>query len=280
MHIVVIGARGQLGAAMVEACRAQHDVAALDRAAVDVTDPAAVHAAVMSARPDAVINCTGYNAVDAAETHAADALAVNAVAVRSMARAAADAGAAFVHFSTDFVFDGLATVPMTEAHPTNPRSVYAMSKLLGEYLAADASPAYVLRVESLFGEVAGHTPKGSVAAIVGTLRAGKAPRVFHDRTVTPTYVFDAADATLALLEGGQPGGLYHCVNSGTATWLDVAEEAARLLGVSPGFDAVPFAGATFPARRPQYCALSNEKLVAAGARMPSWQDALARYLAR
>lgn len=266
---------------MVDECRRRHhEVVALDRASLDITTPASVQAVLAAVAPDAIVNCTGYNAVDAAEEHPSDALAVNAIAVRSLAHTARTLGAAFVHYSTDFVFDGLALAPMTEAHPTNPRSVYAASKLLGEWFAMDASPAYVLRVESLFGEADGVTPKGSLASIVTALKAGKAPRVFEDRVVTPTYVPDAARATVTLLERRADAGLYHCVNSGHASWLDVGIEAAHLMGLPPTFEPVRFADVKFPAMRPQYCALANDKIVAAGAEMPTWQDALRRYLVK
>lgn len=278
MRLVVIGARGQLGAVVVGECAAHHEVVAFDHAALDVTDPAAVMAAVTGARPDAVVNCTGYNAVDAAEEHPVEALAVNGLAVRSMARAAAACGATLVHYSSDFVFDGAASAPMIETDRPNPRSVYAVSKLLGEWFALEAPSAYVLRVESLFGEAPGVPPKGSVAAIVAALRAGRTPTVFADRTVSPTFVPDAAVATRRLLEGRPPVGLYHCVNTGQATWLEFATEAARLLGVPPVFDVRRFADVQLPAARPQYCALSNQKLLATGIAMPTWKDALARYL--
>jgi dTDP-4-dehydrorhamnose reductase len=280
MQIVVLGSRGQLGAAIVHACSGRHAVHALDRAALDLTDDAAVGGTIGRLNPDAIINCTGYNAVDAAETHPVDALRVNALAVRSLARAARRANAALVHFSTDFVFDGTASVPMTEEHPPNPRSAYAVSKLLGEWFAADAPTWYVLRVESLFGVAPGQTPKGSLEVIIDGLRAGRRVRVFGDRTVSPTYVIDAAAATLALLERRSAPGLYHCVNSGSGTWLDVASEAARLLGVAPQFDVVSLADVELPAPRPAYCAMSNAKLAAAAYVMPTWQDALARHLAR
>ncbi len=281
MRIAVIGSRGQLGAAMVEEAGGRHEVVALDRTALDITRPSEVHRVLAAIAPDAIVNCTGYNAVDKAEECPADALAVNAVAVRSMASAARSLKAAFVHYSTDFVFDGLASAPMDETHPTNPRSVYATSKLLGEWLAADASPAYVLRVESLFGEVAGVAPKGSLAGIVTGLRQGARPKVFVDRIVSPTYVFDAAALTLALLERRAEPGLYHCVNSGHATWYDVGVEVARLLQVSPDLEAVRFADVKFPAARPQYCALANDKLRhAAAMTIPTWQQALAEYVAR
>jgi dTDP-4-dehydrorhamnose reductase len=280
MRIAVIGARGQLGAAVIEACAGRHEAVPLDRQALDITRPAMVRDVIARVAPDAIVNCTGYNAVDAAEAHPADALAVNAIAVRTLAIEARRVGAALVHYSTDFVFAGTASEPMAEDYPPRPASVYAASKLMGEWFALDASPAYVLRVESLFGEIAGVAPKGSLAAIVGALKRGERPRVFLDRVVSPTYVFDAAPATLHLLESRAAAGLYHCVNSGHATWLAVAEEAARLLGLPPAFEPVRFADAAFPAARPQYCALSNAKLRAAGANLPPWQDALARYLAR
>ena len=158
-------------------------------------------------------------------------------------------------------------------------AAYAASKLLGEWFAADAPRAYVLRVESLFGGAPeGRPAKGSVAVILNTMLAGGEARVFKDRTVSPTYVIDAARATRRLLEANVPPGLYHCVNSGHCTWLEFARELARQLGVDARLLAVSTADVPMRAVRPQYCALSNQKLIAAGIDMPTWQDALTRYL--
>jgi dTDP-4-dehydrorhamnose reductase len=279
MRVAVIGARGQLGAAVVSEFAQAHEVRAFDRSTLDVTDGAAVLAAMAGAAPHAIVNCSGYNAVDAAETHPADALAVNALAVRSFARAAVACGAALVHYSSDFVFDGTIPRPLTEDDPPNPRSAYASSKLLGEWFAQEAGRAYVLRVESLFGVGPGGPDKGSAAAIVRGLRDGTRPKVFSDRTVSPTYIWDAARATRLLLEQQAPAGLYHCVNSELCTWEAFALEAARLMGVEPRVEPVLFAAATFPAARPLYCAMSNARLAGAiGEPIPTWQDALGRYL--
>src|SRR2546426_11124685 len=191
MRIAVVGARGQLGAAVVHECSASHAVTALAHADLDVTDEAAVGAAMDRVRPDAIVNCAAYNDVDGAEDHPIQALNLNAFAVRALARAAEAHGAALVHYGSDFVFDGTATVPYTEEDRPNPRSVYAASKLLGEWFAADAPRWYVLRVESLFGHVAGgRPPKGTVAAIMDRLITGEVAEIFYDRTVTPTYVHD------------------------------------------------------------------------------------------
>jgi len=279
MRIAVAGAGGQLGAALVHECTAAHEVVAFAHADLDVTDAAAVYAAMERARPDAIINGVAYNDVDAAEDHPIDALNVNAFAVRALARAAQTHGAALVHYSTDFVFDGTAAAPYTEEDPPNPRSVYAASKLLGEWFAADAPRAYVLRVESLFGQApGGPPPKGSVATILETIRAGGEARVFEDRTVSPTAIADAARATRELLERGAPSGLYHCVNSGFCTWLELARELARRLGVEARLTPVRLADVPMRVARPRYCALSNAKLASVGVTMPPWQDALERYV--
>jgi len=280
VRVAVVGARGQLGAAIVhEFSASAHDVIRFSHQALDVTADDAVETAMERARPDAIINCAAYNEVDAAEDHPVAALDLNAFAVRTLARAAERAGAAFVHYGSDFVFDGNTTAPYGENATPSPLSSYGASKMLGEWFALDAPRSYVLRVESLFGRApGGGPPKGSVAGILKGLQDGSAPRVFQDRTVSPTYIIDAAAATRQLLETSAPAGLYHCVSSGFCTWLEFGVELARLLGLEAKLTPVKVADVTLRARRPQYCALSNEKLRQAGIEMPTWQNALARYV--
>jgi dTDP-4-dehydrorhamnose reductase len=278
VRVAVVGARGQLGTAILREFEQRHEVVAFGRDTLDVSDDLAVAAAMTRALPDVIINCAAYNDVDGAEDHPVDALNANSFAVRALARAASERDATFVHYSTDFVFDGAATRPYTETDPPNPRSTYAASKLLGEWFAVDAPRSYVLRVESLFGRAAGGGPStGSVATIAKALEAGEEARVFEDRTVSPTYIIDAAKATLQLVEQSAPPGLYHCVNAGHCTWLEFARELARQLSVEPRLVPVRMADLAFRATRPLYCALSTDKLAAAGIAMPTWQDAVARY---
>jgi dTDP-4-dehydrorhamnose reductase len=279
LRIAVIGARGQLAAAVIHECQGDHELIPFPRADLDVTDDGAVAAAMDEARPDVIVNGAAFTDVDGAEDHPIDALNINAFGVRALARAAAKLGARLVHYSTDFVFDGRVSQPYGEEDRPNPRSVYAASKLLGEWFALDAPRAYVLRVETLFGSAPdGGPPKGSVAGIVRALRAGSVPTVFEDRTISPTYVIDAARATRRLIEVDAPPGIYHCVNTGSCTWVELARELARLLGVEPRLTQTRMADVRLRAVRPQYCALSNAKLRAAGVDMPSWQDALGRYI--
>jgi len=279
MRVAVLGARGQLGAAIVQEASVRHEVVPYDHRDLDVTDARAVQAEVARVRPDVIVNCTGYNAVDLAEDEPVAALEVNAFGVRNLARAAGEAGATLVHYSSDFVFDGEADKPYTEEDRPNPQSAYAASKMLGEWFGEDAPQSYVLRVESLFGRIKdARPPKGTVAGIVMGLLAGRPVTVFNDRTVSPTYVFDAARATMTLIERKGAPGLYHCVSSGHTTWADFAREAARLLGVDAHLKVVSVADVKLKAPRPRYCALSNAKLAAAGFEMPTWQDALRRFI--
>jgi dTDP-4-dehydrorhamnose reductase len=276
MKVVVTGAAGQLGRAVVRRLSSSATVTPLTRQDLDIADERDVARVIAAARPDVIVNCSAYNAVDDAEDHAGLALSSNAFGVLALARAARVAGAVLVHYGTDFVFDGKAERPYAETDPPHPESNYAISKLLGDWFAGDAPAHYVLRVESLFG---GSRAKSSIDRILEGIRRGEPVRVFVDRTVTPSYVADVAEATARLLEVRPKSGLYHCVNSGVTTWLGIAEEAARLLKRQAVLVPVTVDAVRLRAKRPKYCALSNEKLRAAGIDMPPWQDALSRYVA-
>jgi dTDP-4-dehydrorhamnose reductase len=272
---LILGAAGQLGDAMTRGLADRYDVLARTRSELDIAAPRADEQ-ITGLRPDVIINCAAYNAVDAAETHPVDALAANALALRTLARAATTLGATLVHYGTDFVFDGCTERPYVETDLPNPRSTYGTSKLLGEWFAMETPRHYVLRVESLFG---GERAGSSIDKIAATVRAGGEVRAFSDRTVSPSYVADVVVATRQLLERQAPYGLYHCVNSGWTTWLTMAQTIAEILGCPDAtITAVKMAEAGLIAGRPQFAALSNDKLTRAGILMPTWEDAIRRYL--
>ena len=277
-RVLVTGAAGQLAASIIRAFW-DRDVIAHTHATLDVTDGVAVQREIGNARPDLIVNCAAFNQVDEAERRATDAFGINAFAVRNLARAAESCGAALVHYGSDFVFDGTATQPYDEVAAPGPRSVYASSKLVGEWLALEAPRAYVLRVESLFGSPADWTGRrGTLDGIVAGLEAGREVPVFTDRTVSPSYVVDIAAATRYLVDDDAAPGTYHCVNSGYGTWQEVALEVARILRVPARLKLLTMDQVSLAAARPRFCALSNRKLAAAGFTMPPWQDALQRWL--
>ena len=275
-RVLITGAAGQLALATAAEFAGRAEVRALGHADLDITNTRAVEREVSSFHPTHIINCAAYNDVERAEDEPEMALNVNAFGVRVLARAAADTGAVLVHYSTDFVFDGRGSHPYTEEDPPNPASVYAASKLLGEWFALEVVNGFVLRVASLFG---GPSAKSSVDRIVQALLDRREARVFSDRMASPTYVVDAAAATRQLVEHGTPG-LYHCVGTDHGTWHELGVEAARLLNADKGLLApVPVASVAMRASRPKYAALSNAKL-AAIVPMPTWKDALGRYITK
>src|SRR4051794_28050292 len=214
MRLLVTGAAGMLGRDVVAAAgRGGHEIVALARRDLDITDAAAVTRAVLDARPDAVINCAAWTDVDGAEAAEEQATAVNGAGAGHVARAAASAGALVVHVSSDYVFTGDATEPYTESSDVGPLSAYGRSKLAGERAVAQASPrAAIVRASWLFG------PGGR--NFVDTMLRLAAERdevtVVDDQTGCPTYTGHLAVALVEIAERGLTGVL-HVAGGGACT---------------------------------------------------------------
>jgi dTDP-4-dehydrorhamnose reductase len=223
VRLFVTGSRGQLGRALQRTAAAGgHEYIGRDLPELDITDATAVRDAVAEARPDAVINCAAYTAVDAAEADEARALAVNGGAVAGLAAVADEAGALLVQISTDFVFDGASKRPYREDDPPHPLSAYGRTKLAGERGAELARRHLIVRTAWLFGDGANF-----VEAIHRQLDAGASElRVVGDQRGCPTYAVDLAGALLRLLEAGA-SGVVHVVNQGQASWFEFAVEIVR-----------------------------------------------------
>jgi len=275
MKVLVTGAKGQLGSTFVRVLSSSYEVVGTVRDELDLTDDISVRAVISEVRPDLILNCAAYNEVDSAESCPETALAVNAFGVQALAVMAAECGSTLVHFSTDFVFDGNTSKPYSEADTPNPQSVYATSKLLGEWFAAETPQHYVIRVESLFGGKG--LRRSSLDLLADALLKKEPVRAFTDRVVSPSYVEDVAEATIKILTRGLPNGLYHCVGSGSASWFDVVAELASRLEMATPIQPITLKDMNLPAKRPQFSALSNRKLASAGVVIPSWQDAVRRY---
>lgn len=276
--VAVIGAGGQLGHALSALWADRAEVHRFTGDRLDLCDAPAVAAMVADVRPSVIVNAAAFNDVDGAESRQAEAIDVNGIGVGVLARAAATVNATFVHFSTDFVFAGRCPGVWTEADAPEPQSVYAQSKLVGEWQAAECPAHYVLRVESLFG---GERRRSSIDRITDALLRGEPVTLFADRTVTPSFVDDVAEAAWRLLDVQGPPGLYHCVNAGVTTWYGVGAAIAR----AGGFDEALLRPSSvrqvvMKAARPQYAALSAARLEAVAGALPDWHDALGRYLRR
>jgi dTDP-4-dehydrorhamnose reductase len=275
VRAVVVGSAGQLGRELVRLLG--DEVAwAGDRAEIDVTDATAVNALVARERPDVVFNATAYNRVDAAESEPGAAFAVNAVAAHVLARAAREAGALLVHYSTDYVFDGAASTPYREGDPPRPLCVYGASKLAGEHLVAAAGGDHlVMRTSGVLGRGGSEQKGGSfVDRILAQARAGKPLRVVADQVFAPTSAVDLAAASIALVARGARG-LFHVTNAGSCSWHELAAAALEIAGLDLPVERISAADLRLPARRPAYSVLGGSRYLALGLPpLRPWREAL------
>jgi len=276
----VAGAAGQLGRELV--ARLGGELAwAGGRAELDVTDAAAVNALVARVRPDVVFNATAYNRVDAAESEPERAFAVNALAPRTLALAAREAGALLVHVSTDYVFDGALARPYREDDPAQPLSVYGASKLAGEReVLVSAAESLVVRTSGVLGRRGSAQKGGSfVDRILARARAGQPLRVVTDQVFAPTSAGELAGALVALVRLGARG-LCHVTNEGSCSWHELATAALAAAGLEPQVQAITARELMLPARRPAYSVLDGSRARALGLPpLRHWQDALAELVA-
>lgn len=276
MRILVTGAAGQVGSRVAEHLT-HHDVVTLSRDSFDITDRDTVEQVLGELGPDAVVNAAAMTNVDACERDPERAFAVNALAVRWLAVAAARTGAHVVHVSTDYVFDGTKSTPYDEWDPVDPLSEYGRSKLAGEReLEAHAPSWAVVRTSWVFGA------RGSdlVSWAFDAYDRGELDGVLADQVSVPTYAPDLA-AVLARFAVERREGLYH-VTSGSeaATRHELVTVALRARGDATD-GVAPIAEADFerPARRPVYSVLDNRALRLAGeAPLRAWRDAVTEYV--
>ncbi len=273
MRLLVTGAAGMLGQDVVAAATsAGHDVVALARRDLDITDAAAVTHAVSDASPAAVVNCAAWTDVDGAEAAEDDAGAVNGTGAGLLARAATDAGAHFVQVSTDYVFAGDATKPYVESDPVDPHSAYGRSKLHGEAAVREAAPRHaIVRAAWLFG------PGGR--NFVDTMRRLAADRdevtVVDDQVGSPTYTGHLAQALVEIAERGLAGTL-HVAGGGRCSWYDLAAATFAATGAAVTLRRGTSADLDRPARRPAFSVLVSEREDAP--RLPDWRAGLCAHL--
>jgi dTDP-4-dehydrorhamnose reductase len=269
MRLLVTGAAGMLGRDVVAAAEgAGHGVTALSRRDLDVTDPAAVRAAVEAARPDAVVNCAAWTDVDGAEEHEADATRINGEGAGNVAAAAPFV----VHVSSDYVFDGTATAPYREADPTGPAGAYGRSKLAGEIAVAAAGEEHaIVRSAWLFG-VHG---KNFVATMLRLAEDRDEVNVVADQIGCPTFTGHLAPALVEIAEQ-RLGGVMHMAGGGSCSWHELAQATFEEAGTD--CRALPVATAEFPrpAPRPAWSVLASTRPEVPA--LPPWREGLSAYL--
>jgi dTDP-4-dehydrorhamnose reductase len=274
IRVIVTGAAGMLGQEVVAtAVAAGHSAVGLNRAALDVTDSDAVRRLLSDEGPDAVINCAGYTNVDGAEEERPAAFDLNGRAPGVVAAAAAEVGAAVLHVSSDYVFDGRKGEPYVESDATAPLSAYGESKLAGEQATAAENPRhYVVRSAWLFG-LGG---RNFVETMLRLARERDEVRVVDDQVGSPTFCVDLADALVRLVRTDDYG-LHHVAGGGACSWAEFAAEIFRQAEVDCRATAITTAEMDRPAPRPAYSALDSER--PDNPRLRPWPEGLAAYLA-
>ncbi len=276
---VLVFGNGQLGYDLIRVLKNDFEVVALDRQAVDVTDKQAVISAVKQANPVFVINATAYNKVEQAESERDLAFQINSQAVCNLGEAAKLVDAIFVHVSTDYVFDGSRDF-FKESDEPNPLNAYGASKLEGESKLKDiGGKFYLIRTSSVFGVKQSGQKMNFVDKIISLAKEGKPLKVVADQIMSPTYSLDLANKIKEIMEKLPAFGIYHITNQGSCSWYEFAKEILENMGLKANLDKITAAESGSKVIRPKISVLKNTALLSAGINLlPSWQDAVGRYL--
>jgi len=274
---LIAGAGGQLAKEFQRAALRQHlNLIAPPEGDFNITDKKQIENTFKKIKPDIVINGAAYNLVDEAEGSGAPAFAVNAQAVESLALACRDHKAFFVHYSTDYVFDGKKGSPYIEEDRVNPLNVYGTSKLKGEEaIGAHLKDFLIFRLSWLFGS----GKQNFLYKLYQWAQKNETLKISNDEISVPTYTEDVVRATFLSLEKGLRG-LYHLTNSGYCSRFELAKYFFMKMGLNNTLEGVPMGDFKLKARRPLFSAMSNAKIIKnLNQTIPTWQDAVDRFAA-
>ena len=286
LRVLITGAQGQLGRALIASFAGRAEVTACDRATLDLSNSESIRAKIREAAPEMILNAGAYTAVDKAESEPDLAMAINGRAPGVLAEEARRSGALLVHYSTDYVFDGSKDGPWVEDDPTNPLSVYGATKLAGEQAIQNAGGRFLIfRTSWVYG------PEGK-NFVLTMLRFGRERdtlNVVDDQVGAPTTAAELARATHKIVTGiienkfgsaDELAGIYHMTCSGSVSWCGFAraifDRASGLLdGKVPTVNQIATSDYPTPAKRPHNSVLSNDKLYRRfGVRLAPWETAL------
>lgn len=276
MKVLVTGVKGQLGHdVMDELSKRGIDSIGVDIDEMDITDALSVDKVLKEANPDAVIHCAAYTAVDAAEDNVELCRKVNADGTQNIANICKELDCKMVYISTDYVFDGEGTRPWEPDDERHPLNVYGQTKYEGELAVENTLEKYfIVRIAWVFGV----NGKNFIKAVLNKAKTTDTLTVVEDQFGSPTYTYDLARLLVDMVETDKYG-FYHATNEGICNWYEFACEIFRQAGVK--VTVVPVSSSEYPAKakRPSNSRMSKEKLTLNGfEKLPSWQDALKRYL--
>lgn len=277
MKVLVTGVKGQLGFdVMNELKKRGLEAVGADIEEMDITDAESVNRFIMAAKPDAVIHCAAYTAVDAAEENEDICRRVNADGTRNIAKVCKELDCKMIYISTDYVFDGQGSRPWEPDEERHPLNVYGQTKYEGELAVQELLEKYfIVRIAWVFGV----NGKNFVKTMLNLAQTHDTLTVVNDQYGSPTYTYDLARLLVDMVQTDKYG-IYHATNEGICTWYEFACEIFKQANVAVKVLPVSAAEYRAKAKRPENSRMSKEKLTENGfERLPSWQDALGRYLA-
>jgi dTDP-4-dehydrorhamnose reductase len=283
MKILVVGSNGQLGQELRQISQKYpvHEFIFTDIGELDITKHDLVEQFFRLHKPQVVINCAGYTAVDKAESESRLAYELNGTSVGNLALNASKTGAIFIHISTDFIYDGKKSVPYLEEDIPDPQSVYAKSKLLGELeTLKNASRGIIFRTSWLYSEFMNNFVK----TILNKGGERRHLNVVYDQLGSPTYARDLADAILKILPAlNKENGveIYNYSNEGVASWYDFAKAIVEFSGIKCEISPILTDQYPLPAARPAYSVMDKAKFKQKfGFEIPYWRDSLGECIKR
>ena len=280
MKLAVIGANGQLGTDLKGVLALEHEVVALIHTDIEITNIDSIKTALASIKPAIVLNTAAYHIVPEAEKFPEKAFQINGIGALNLAKVCQELNIRLVHYSTDYVFDGEKQKPYTEDDRPNPLSVYANTKLSGEYFALNyCDKSYVVRVSGIYGKVPCRAKGGNfVTTMVKLAKEKPEVRVVNDEILTPTPTYDIAKNTAALIKT-DAFGLYHMSCEGEVSWYEFAKVIWETLQLKTPLYAASVKDFPLVVKRPFYSVLENKNLNKLGInQMPYWKEALKKFL--
>jgi dTDP-4-dehydrorhamnose reductase len=257
----------------------EFQVFAFSHAQADILEFNSVQTIIQKIKPDYVVNATAYNKVEQAEVEKDLAFSINSKAVGNLAKICKENNVIFIHVSTDYVFDGSKEF-FTEQDLPNPLNTYGASKLAGEALVKDSGGKfYLIRTSSVFGVSQSSQKMNFVDKMIALAKTGKDLKVVNDQIMSPTYSLDLAVKIEELIKKSAPLGLYHITNQGSCSWYELAKNSLEIMKLNAKIEPITSEDSGSQVKRPKQSILKNLALENLGMKpMPTWQDALSRYL--
>ena len=282
MKILLIGKKGQLGQEIhKQSLERKYKIQAFGREELDITDSEKIKSRIKSIGPTVVINASAFHVVPDCEIYPEKAFLVNAIAVKNVAQITEQFNIPFITYSTDYVFDGRKGKSYVEEDLPSPMQAYGVSKAAGEYMALAYSPkSIIIRSSGVYGGKHGsRSKKGNFALNILEQAKGKdSIEVAKEQIVNPTYAPDLAKATLDLLTHKDIKGIYHLANEGYCSWAEFAQKIMKIKNLPTKIIPIDRKGMAGNLKRPIFSALKNTKAAKLGVKLPTWQDAIKRYI--